>query len=122
MATATKAASRRGVRLGLQVDERADQISDESLTCRSYGHRWVVMPMSEAQLRETLKNGYIENQRFCENGCGSEWLEVLDAHSFQTVSTKRRYADGYLIKPGSGRLPRYEAKKYRFVRQFPQFA
>ncbi len=116
-----KAPSRR-VRLGLQIDERTDIISDAALTCRSYGHTWILQPMSEAQLRITLKNGVIENQRFCDNGCGTEWLEIIDAHTFKTVINKRTYASGYLITPGSGRLPRYEAKKSRFARQFPQFA
>lgn len=112
----------RRIRLGLTPDERADLISDEALYCRSYGHRWMVKPMSEARLRETLRNGIIENDRFCDNGCGSEWFELLDASTFETVQTKRHYSANYLLKPNSGRLPRTEARKSRFVRQFPQFA
>lgn len=112
----------RRVKLGLQIDDRTDQVSDEALYCRAYGHRWYMKPMSESRLRETLRNGLIESDRFCENGCGSEWLEIVDARTFETVQTRRRYAEGYLISPGSGRLPKPEAKKSRFARQFPQFA
>lgn len=112
----------RRLKLGLQIDSRTDDVTDEALFCRAYGHRWYVKPMSETRLRETLRHGLIESDRYCENGCGSEWLEIIDAKTFETVQSRRRYADGYLMKANSGRLPRPEAKKSRFARQFPQFA
>lgn len=112
----------RRIRLGLVTDERTAQISDEALVCRSTGHRWIVKPQSEQRLRVTLVNGIIELDRFCDNGCGSSWLDVLDARTFEVLETRRRYSSDYLIKPGYGRLPRNEARKSNFVRQFPQFA
>lgn len=111
----------RRLKLRISADERTDPISDESLLCRSNGHRWVSRPWSEARLRETLKKGVIENERWCENGCGSTWSEVLDANTFETLSAKRSYASDYLLKPGNGRIRRPDARKSMFVRNFPQF-
>ncbi len=109
-------------KLGLTADDRTDEISDESLFCREYGHKWAVKPYSEATLRKWLANGVIENSRWCENGCGSEWTEVIETTNFTVVERKRHYPKGYLLKPGNGRLPRNEARKAGFIRNWPQFA
>lgn len=109
-------------KLGLTADERTTEISDEALYCRTYGHKWAVRPYSEQSLRIWLRNGVIENARWCENGCGSDWIEYIETRNFTVIDVKRTYPKGYLLKPGSGRLPRNEARKSRFMRQWPQFA
>lgn len=114
--------ARRG-RLRLTLDERTGGLDDEALFCRAYGHKWVAKPLTEARLRESLKSGVIDRERFCENGCGSEWHQTLDADDFTVIGTKRIYPkSGYLIEPGNGRLPSNEARKTEFARSWPQFA
>lgn len=115
-------AARNRLRLRLTPDDRTDNISDESLFCREYGHKWGVKPYSEATLRQWLKNGVIENSRWCENGCGSEWTEIVETTNFTVVERKRSYSKDYLLKKGDGRLPRNEARKAAFVRNWPQFS
>lgn len=115
-------AARNRLRLNLEPDRRTSEISDESLFCREYGHKWAVKPYSEATLRTWLKNGYIENSRWCEHGCGSTWVTIVETKNFTVVETKRHYPKDYLMKPGYGRLPRNEARKAAFVRNWPQFA
>ncbi len=112
----------RRTKLALTTDERTESISDESLTCRENGHDWKVKPYSEATLRMWLRNGVIEKDRWCGNGCGSTWTEHIETKNFTVILTKRNYSKDYLLKPGSGRLPRNEARKAGFVRSWPQFA
>ncbi len=112
----------RRLKLGLNADTRTTDISDESLLCRENGHDWKVKPYSEPTLRMWLKNGVIERQSWCGNGCGSTWTQLIETKNFTVIETKRHYPKDYLLKPGSGRLPRNEARKASFVRSWPQFA
>jgi hypothetical protein len=108
--------------LTLVVDERTDDLSDEALYCRSWGHRWELRPLSGARFQELLSKGLTESFRYCDNGCGSEWIELYDVETFEVRQTIRKYPkksdhSNYLITPGSGRLPRREARKANFARQ-----
>jgi hypothetical protein len=102
------------------LDERTNNISDEGLVCRAYGHRWIRVPQPHDAVLKLARKGLAEAVRVCENGCGSQWLETYSLHSFETVESKRHYGDrSYLLPHGTGRLHRQEARKAEFGRMYP---
>lgn len=109
----------------MQVDERTANLSEKALFCRTYGHKWGVIPIGAARHAELLRQGLTETHRECEHGCGSTWWELWEVSSGNVVDFERKYATAideagqYRMPKGTGRLPRAEARKANFARQFP---
>jgi hypothetical protein len=129
-AKVTKAAgkvSNKTNKLVLQLDDRTAKLSQPALFCRTYGHKWGVLPIGAQRHAELLRRGLTETFRECEHGCGSTWWEVWELSSGRVLDFARRYSAAgdetgqYLLPKGTGRLPRAEARKANFARQFPEF-
>lgn len=114
----------KAVRLGLQVDDRTGSMSDEALYCRRYGHKWTVKAISRRRFQELIQAGHNEDNRYCENGCGSTWRQLWDVRSGEVLENERDYPRNgeYLLPTGSGRLHRNEARVALFARQYSAYA
>lgn len=105
------------------LDDRTEDMSAEALTCRAEGHPWQKIPVSVQRQRATIRNtGTVEKRWLCLC-CGAEKTATFDAGTLEPIGYPYiDYKDkSYLIKnnEGRGRLPRYEAIKADFVRQYP---
>lgn len=111
-------------RLNLRVDSRCDNLTDEALFCRTFGHKWVRKAMSRRRFQELIANGQSEYNRYCENGCGSTWRQLYDVATGEILEQERQYPTGgeYLLPTGSGRLRRNEARVANFAREYPSYA
>jgi hypothetical protein len=99
----------------VQVDERTAKMTEQALRCRDEGHSWRRIEPPPNIVRQNWKNGFVERVREC--ACGCEWRQVYERHHFIIIENKRTYPKvGYLVAPGTGRLPRNEARKAAFVR------
>lgn len=111
-------------KLRVQYDDRANNLSDEALTCRSLGHKWEIKAQSGRRFHELYAQGLVEYERFCGHGCGSTWRQVWDLRRKEMVENERSYPKGgeYLMPTGTGRMARGEAVVAAFARQHPSFA
>lgn len=113
-------AARKASSLGLKVDERTKDMSDAALFCRRYGHKWALQAMTPKRFKELVAAGLHEEQRYCENECGSTWEEIWDLYSGDTVKARRDYPKGaeYKMPQGTGRLNRKQARVAYFARRY----
>lgn len=110
-------------RLGLNIDDRTDGLSDEALYCRTFGHLWVQKGIGRKRFQELIAQGHAEYHRYCDNGCGSTWRQLWDVHTGEVLENDRRYPRGdYLLKAQSGRLKRSSARIAQFARTYPGYA
>ncbi len=110
-------------RLGLKVDERARNLSEEALFCRRFGHDWKLQAMTKRRFNELIALGQQEDNRYCANGCESTWRQLWDLRTGEVLENERTYPSGgaYLMPPGSGRMDRKEARVALFARQYPEY-
>lgn len=111
-------------KFNLTIDERTNNLSDEAIYCRTHGHRWVMQSLGVKRFNELLDEGKSEFKRYCENGCGSTWIQGYDIQTGEVLYNDRSYPTGndYLLKPNSGRLPRAAARVAFFARHHPRYA
>lgn len=110
-------------RLGLNIDDRTDQLSDEALYCRTFGHLWVQRGIGRKRFQELIVKGHAEYNRYCNNGCGSTWRQLWDVYTGEVLENERKYPRGdYLLKANSGRLKRTAARVAHFARMNPGYA
>lgn len=109
-------------KLRLVIDDRTEHLSDEALYCRRWGHKWETKAMSLNRFNELLRLGHQEDNRYCGNGCGSTWRQLWDVSTGQVLENERSYPKNneYLLKKGSGRLHRNDARVAEFARRHPE--
>lgn len=110
-------------KVDLNYDDRTNNMTDEALICRTFGHKWERRAASRRRTVELLEQGLVEYFRFCEHGCGSTWRQVWDLKRKEIVENDRRYPKNgeYMVPPGSGRLRRGDAFAANFSREFAEF-
>ncbi len=100
--------------LTFTVDDRTAEMTHETLACRSDSHWWGVLPTTakrRAELAELAERGLRERLALCHR-CSAERRQIIDAETFDVISSSIKYPEGYLLKEkGAGRLPRREARK-----------
>lgn len=110
----------RRFKVKLDIDGRTNEMSDEALVCRAWGHRWERRSASRKRTLELLERGLAEYFRYCENGCGSTWRILIDMDG-HIVENDRKYPTNgaYLMPKGEGRLNRARAFPAFFARENP---
>lgn len=111
-------------RLGLDVDDRTQHMTDEALHCRTFGHKWAMKAISRKRFQQLIAQGHAEYHRYCENGCGSTWRQLWDVRTGEVLENDRSYPKNgeYLMKNGEGRLRRPNARVAQFARSYPGYA
>lgn len=111
-------------RLGLNVDDRTNHMTDEALHCRTFGHKWTIKATGRKRFTELIADGHAEYNRYCENGCGSTWRQLWDVRTGEVLENDRQYPKNgeYLMRNGSGRLHRTSARVAQFARLYPGWA
>src|SRR3954469_6297449 len=109
--------------LGLDIDERTNSMSDRALYCRTWGHAWKNRAISRTQVLANLRQGMMEYNRYCDNGCGSTWRQVWSIHERMIVVNDRQYPKNgeYLMPKGQGRLRRGDAWAANLQREIAEF-
>lgn len=112
-----------GRKFKVTVDARTEHLSDEALICRRYGHRWTLKAMSRRRFQELIKKGQMEDDRYCDNGCGGTWRQLWNVRNGQVIENERHYPSGgaYLLPSGSGRLHRDDARVAQFARDYAAY-
>ncbi len=105
-------------RRNVEVDDRTAGMTLEALRCRRLGHSWIDLPIGKARRAELAGRGLSELIVQCERGT-LRMIETVDLETWEVVSKRPDggYPPGYLVPPGSGRLPRAEARKAYMVRR-----
>lgn len=113
----------RKFKIGLNVDERTNEMSQTALRCRRYGHKWELAAMPRGRFLELARLGQAEENRYCENGCGGTWRELYDIGTGQILEVEKNYPSGsdYRMPKGAGRLHRDAARVALFARLHPEF-
>lgn len=111
----------RRFKVSLNIDDRTNEMTDEAVVCRAWGHKWERRAASRKRTMELLDRGLVEYVRYCEHGCGCTWRQVFNLNG-HCVENDRQYPKGseYLMKPGSGRMRRQDAFPAMFARENPQ--
>jgi hypothetical protein len=108
----------------MSADELDELIADgtikpEHIECRSeFHHMWERFAGSF----RVAKNGDVQLERRCRNGCGNsivENLAVLNGRIVRIGKPKREYADGYLTK-GKGRIAGDARERLRYHSMLPE--
>lgn len=108
----------------VQIDVRTKTMSAVALECRTLGHMPARIPVPAARRLELRDRGQkmlriVCARRVHDEGCG-RWRElIIDIETGEIVSDRGDYTDKdrYLVQtPGTGRLPRREARKAFFKR------
>lgn len=112
--------NRRRLPYDINPDERTDTMTAQALMCRAAGHVWVLQAMSRKRYRDLINEGCMEWNRHCDNGCGATWRQLFNIRNGQIIENERRYPTNgtYLLKPGTGRLHRNEARVAHFARTY----
>lgn len=112
----------RRFKVELDIDDRTNVMSDQTLICRTFGHKWERRAISRARTVEMLHMGCREFERYCEHGCGSTWRQVWSFREGRMIENERRYPKNgeYLMPKGSGRLERNAAQMAQFARENPE--
>lgn len=115
---------RKALSFDLDVDERTSEMSDQALYCRSRGHKWEDRGITRKRYAELLADGLMEDNMYCDSGCGSTWIVTWSLRTGEVLESKRDYAKGgdYRMPPGQGRLPRGRARIARAARLIPAYA
>lgn len=106
------------MRYRIETDARTDEMSAQALQCRSMNHPWQRIPLSPSRRRQLLTLGQTESTWICMR-CTAERTDLFELPTFDTLVSKIRYPEGYLMAKefkGTGKLPRREARKALFVR------
>ena len=111
------------LKFSLDVDDRTSEMSEEALFCRSRGHKWGDRGITRRRYAELLADGLMEDNRYCENGCGGTWRQVWSLRNGEILVNERLYPKGsdYLAPKGRGRILRAQARIARFARSNPRF-
>lgn len=105
-----------------EIDDRTDEMTNNALTCRSFGHRWVMHPTDRTRFLGLLEAGYKEIVVTCANGCGLSLTTVYNRSTGEVVQQVRRYADSsYFVPKGTGRMHRSDARVALWVREDKDF-
>lgn len=117
------AGSNRRFKIDLDIDSRTSAMTDEALVCRTFGHKWERRSASRKKTLELLRQGMVEYFRYCENGCGSTWIQVWNYRNRELVLNQRDYprGDDYKMPKGQGRLRRGDAFAANLAREFPEY-
>lgn len=107
----------------LDIDDRTNEMSEEALFCRSRGHKWGDRGITRKRYAELLADAMMEDNRYCENGCGSTWRQVWSLRTGEILVNDRDYPKGgeYRAPKGQGRVLRAQARIARFARSNPRF-
>lgn len=103
-------------RIVIVVDPRTADLSLEALVCRSMNHPWDRQPVAAARKAQLLARGQTETRWHCGR-CGATRTDLYSLPDFDTLSSRIEYPEGYLIKRGSGRLAKVEARRALFDRE-----
>lgn len=110
-------------KIAIAIDERTEGMTEAALECRTHNHKWDRVPQSPTMRRKLLAEGVAETRRVCSR-CGARKTEVFDIYDgLHTLSTKIEYPEGYLLDSryrGTGRLPRFEAKKATVLAEYTE--
>lgn len=105
------------------VDERTDDLSDAALSCRRRGfHLWVEKAQSLRRFNNLAAQGLLEEDKYCNEGCGATWRQVWDVRNDELVEVERHLPDDYKMPKGTGRMPRSAARAAYFLRRARSFA
>jgi hypothetical protein len=102
----------------VQVDERLQTMSAEALTCRSWGHAPLLLPVPAPEAVKHRRMGQKLVLIGCRNQCGYHRRVVLDGGSKEVISDHTKYDDprSYLVqKRGTGRVRRRESRNAFFA-------
>jgi hypothetical protein len=97
----------------IQVDDRTRNMSREALTCRSFGHAAVPIPVETKERLAAKRRGQRIIQLVCSRGCGYERRIVADWSTCEVISQTTKYNDpgSYLVREqGAGRIPRQSSR------------
>lgn len=94
----------------LRPDPRTDELSRESIMCRSMGHAWNPVPQGRARRDELFKLGETEYVLQCSR-CGAAKTQLIDLSTGNVEHTSTKYPDGYLlVTHGQGHLYRRDCR------------
>jgi hypothetical protein len=102
----------------LRVDARTKTMSREALTCRSFGHSPVPVPVEAKERLGAKRKGQRIIQLVCSRGCGYERRIIADWSTCEVISQTSKYSDpgSYLVKEhGAGRVPRQASRAAFFA-------
>lgn len=102
-------------RIRIEVDARTANLSYAALVCRSMSHPWDRVKIAPARRAQLLALGQTETVWNCIR-CGARRIDLFELPSFDTLSTRIEYPQGYLIDKGTGRLPKVMARRALYDR------
>lgn len=109
--------------LDIEVDGRTAHMSEVALYCRKRGHKWEERGMSRRHYNELIAQRVMEEDMYCDNGCGSTWFLSYSTRTGEILENKRSYpkTGDYLMPPGEGRLDRATARLAHLARRAGSF-
>lgn len=104
--------------MAFQIDDRTQDMTQQALMCRSYGHAWTPVPVPRKRQAELATQGMFEDNVECSR-CPCRRTTLYDMGNWDVAAHPRTEypKEGYLSTvKGGGRLPRSAARIAMLVR------